>query len=154
MMHNRIIRLLKNVLIVSFLILLTMISFEKEKCRAQNAREYKSVELDAEIISHTAPATVRQKEICQIYITVKNRGETVWSDEDKIALCVWQDDVDWGFRARILDGMKIQKGESYTFLLEGFSISDKERTKLEFQMVKEEVTYFGEREAVEIVAVE
>lgn len=46
--------------------------------------------------------------------------------------------------------MQVESGEEYTFLLEGFSLSEKNSTKLEFQMIKEGVTYFGEREAVEI----
>ena len=148
-MHNRIIILLKNGLIVLFLVLLMVVSFQKEKIIAQSEGEY--IDLNAEIISHTTPKKAEQTENYKIHITVKNCGEAGWSNKDNIALCIWQDDFDWGFRARILVGVQIQKGECYTFVLDGFSMQDKNKTKLEFQMVKEGVTYFGEREGVEIV---
>lgn len=153
-MCNRVTRLLKNGIIIIFLILLTVVSFEKEKSIAQSQGKYADTELDAEIISHTAPERIGRTQTCQINITVKNCGKAVWSAEDNIALCIWQDDVDWGFRAQILDGVQVQGGECYTFVLDGFSISDKSKTKLEFQMVKEKVTYFGDREGIEIIAVE
>lgn len=153
-MHSRIIRSFKNGLIVLFLILLTAVSFEREKTIAQSEREYMDEDFNAEIVSHTTPEKAERARNYQIHITVKNCGEIVWSDEDNIALCIWQEDIDWGFRAHILEGVQIQKGEYYTFVLDGFSMADKAKTKLEFQMVKEGVTYFGEREAVEIVTVE
>ena len=59
-MHNRIIILLKNGLIVLFLVLLMVVSFQKEKIIAQSEGEY--IDLNAEIISNKTPKKAEQTE--------------------------------------------------------------------------------------------
>lgn len=65
-MHTKM-HLFKIVLILVFLIMLTMVSFEKEK-------EYVNEELNADIISNTAPDIVNHEDKYTISITVKNKG--------------------------------------------------------------------------------
>lgn len=134
-----------------------MVSFGKEK--GSNAapeinREYSDERLNADIVSNTAPETVNHTDQYKIEITVKNDGTATWSNSENIRLCIWQDEFDYGFRANIPDGVEIHSGEYWTFELEGFGLPEASSTKLEFQMVEEGITYFGEREAVIITAID
>lgn len=157
-MRKNVKQLFKTILIISFLVIMTMISFEKEKKSIQASsgqvnKEYADEELNAEIVSNTSPETVTHTGTYQIQITVENCGSAIWSNSENIRLCIWQDDVDWGFRINIPDGVEIHNGEQWTFELNDFVLRDAAQTKLEFQMVKEGIAYFGEREAVVITAV-
>lgn len=156
-MHRDLKKLFKTILITAFLGVLTFVSFEKEKLLQEDVEtnmNYSDAELNAEIVSNTAPETVKHTDTNQIRITVKNCGTVTWSKSEDIRLCIWQDEYDWGYRVNLPDDVEVQKGEQYTFIVENFVLPEASRTKLEFQMVKEGITYFGEREAVEITAVE
>ena len=107
---------------------------------------------DAEIVSHDAPETVTHTDSYTFDVTVKNTGESPWSESDQIRLCVWQDGSDLGYRLYLPDGVTVSAGEEYTFTLEGFVLPEAEQTILEFQMLQEGVQYFGEREPVVIIA--
>lgn len=109
-------------------------------------------DLDAEIVSHDAPGTVTHTDSYTFDVTVKNTGESSWSESDQIRLCVWQDGSDLGYRLYLPDGVTVSAGEEYTFTLEGFVLPEAEQTILEFQMLQEGVQYFGEREPVVVTA--
>ena len=59
---------------------------------------------------------VKLSEKYTIKITVKNCGSETWSHDDKIRLCIWQDDFDYGFRVDIPEDVEIATGEQWTFL--------------------------------------
>lgn len=148
-----------KIVTIVFLIAMTFVSFEKEKSDIQagsgqvNAGYLDGV-FEAEIVSNTSPEIVKHTESYQIQIIVKNCGTATWSENEKIRLCIWQDDFDYGFRVHIPDGVEVLSGEQWTFELNDFVLPEASQTRLEFQMVKEEVAYFGEREAVIITAVD
>ena len=134
------------------------IIFEKEKTNLQPENtqiltEYSDERLGAKIVSNTAPEMVKLSEKYTIKITVKNCGSETWSHDDKIRLCIWQDDFDYGFRVDIPEDVEIATGEQWTFELNDFIMENTTQTKLDFQMVEEGITYFGEREAVVIRAI-
>lgn len=113
---------------------------------------YPGLQLDAEVIAHTAPEAVNHQDPYTINITVKNTGESAWSETDQIRLCIWQDGTDWGYRLYLPDGVTVNPGEKYTFTLEGFVLPEADQTTLEFQMLQEGVRYFGEKESAFITA--
>lgn len=98
-MHNKIKEISKTILIISLLVVLTMVSFEKES--HSRAAEYSDERLNAEIVSHTAPVTVNHTDSYKIEITVKNDGAATWTNSGNIRLCIWQDELDYGFRVDI-----------------------------------------------------
>lgn len=158
-MHKNKKQVLTKVLTIIFLIALITVSFEKEKHNIQAKQqeldlEYSDEELNAEIIFNNAPEWVKHTESYRILITVKNCGSAIWSNEEDIRLCIWQDDMDYGFRVNIPKGIEVHQGDEWTFELDGFMLPEASQTKLEFQMVKENVVYFGEREAAIIMAVD
>ncbi|MNM92105.1 hypothetical protein D3C81_1044270 [compost metagenome] len=104
----------------------------------------------AQIISHTAPTTIKVDQTYNIDITVKNTGDEKWSEKSSIRLGIWQDGVDHGYRINIPEGTEISPGEEYTFTLSGFVAPPRDSTYLEFQMLQEGVSYFGEKERVDI----
>lgn len=110
--------------------------------------------LDAEIVSYDAPSTVNHQDSYTIHITVKNTGESEWSEKSQIRLCIWQDNQDAGYRILLPEGVSVAPGEEYTFTLSGFVLPEADQTTLEFQMLQEGVQYFGEREPAVITAVE
>lgn len=103
--------------------------------------------LDAEIISSTCPTEAAYTDTYDIDITVKNTGKIPWTANDDINLCIWQDNLDYGFRVNIADNVIIKPGDEYTFTLKGFIFPEQQSTELAFQMLQEGVTYFGEKEA-------
>lgn len=109
---------------------------------------------DAEILSHNAPSTVNHADSYTIDITVKNTGNTLWTEENGIRLCIWQDGVDYGYRVTLPENETVEPGDEHTFSLTGFVLPELPSTNLEFQMVREGITYFGEKEAVNISAEE
>lgn len=111
-------------------------------------------ELEAEIVSHNAPVTVNHSDSYDIDITVKNTGTASWSESDLIRLCIWQDGVDYGYRITLAENETVEPGSERTFTLIGFVLPEAEATTLEFQMVKEGIMYFGEKEPAVISAVE
>lgn len=105
----------------------------------------------AEIISQNAPTEVNRKDSYTFDITVKNTSDGSWSEANKIRLCIWQDGLDSGYRIYLPNGVEIKPGEEYTFTLEGFVAPQADHTYIEFQMLQEGITYFGERERVDIM---
>lgn len=110
--------------------------------------------LDAQILSHTAPSTVNHTDSYTIDITVKNTGNTSWTEENGIRLCIWQDGIDYGYRVTLSENETVEPGEEHTFTLTGFVLPELPSTTLEFQMVREGITYFGKKDAVNISAEE
>ena len=109
-------------------------------------------DLDAAIISHTAPITVNHEDSYSFDITVQNTGTKTWSENAKNRLCIWQDGADWGYRLYLPDGVTVKPGEEYTFTLQGFVLPEAESTYLEFQMLQEGICYFGEKQRADIRA--
>ena len=105
-----------------------------------------SSNLDAEIVAQEIPTELTAGQTCSFSVTVKNIGTCTWSELDQIRLGIFLDGEDSGYmgRAYIPAGVKIAPGESYTFTFKDFvpTISD---VKLEFTMLQEGNTYFGER---------
>lgn len=107
-------------------------------------------EFQAEILSHDAPTTIDRTSKYSINITVKNTSSDSWSEDKQVRLCIWQDGKDHGYRQYLPAGVEIAPGEQYTFRLDGFVASPEESTYIEFQMCQEGITYFGEKERVDI----
>jgi hypothetical protein len=105
---------------------------------------------NAEILSHNAPTTINRTDSHTINITVKNTSNDSWSEEKQVRLCIWQDGKDYGYRLKLPEGVEIAPGEEYTFQLNGFVAPPGESTYIEFQMLQEGITYFGEKERVDI----
>lgn len=104
----------------------------------------------AEIISHDAPTTIDRTSEYSINIAVKNTSSDSWSEDKQVRLCIWQDGKDHGYRQYLPEGVVIAPGEQYTFRLDGFVAPPGESTYIEFQMCQEGITYFGEKERVDI----
>lgn len=122
---------------------------EKASVKAGETAE----EFNAEIVSNNAPATVNHNDSYTIDITVKNTGTASWSESEQIRLCIWQDGGDYGYRLMLPEDQTVSPGDEYTFTLTGFVLPEADSTTLEFQMVKESVMYFGEKEPVYISSV-
>lgn len=110
-------------------------------------------DFQAEILSQDAPTTIDRKSNYSINITVKNTSADSWSEEKQVRLCIWQDGIDHNFRLYLPTGVKVEPGEQYTFRLDGFVAPPNESTYIEFQMCQEGITYFGERERVDIAVI-
>jgi len=113
-------------------------------------REALFAAMNAEIVSHTAPATVNCTDGYSFSITVKNTGTEVWSEAKQVRFCIWQDGTDHGYRIYLPDGVEVAPGEEYTFVLADFRMPEPGVTTLAFQMLQEGVMYFGESEEVTI----
>ena len=108
----------------------------------------------AEIVSHNSPTEVIRGKNYNIDIVVKNITSEVWSEDREVRLCIWQDGSDMGYRIKIPEGTLIKPGEEYTFKIQNFGAPPSESTYIEFQMVEEGITYFGEKERVDIIVKE
>ena len=112
------------------------------------------IDFQAEIISHDTPTTIDRKSKYSINITVKNTSIDYWSEEKQVRLCIWQDGKDHGYRLYLPDGVEVAPGEQYTFRLDNFVAPYGKSTYLEFVMCQEGITYFGERERVDIIVID
>lgn len=108
----------------------------------------------AEIISHNTPTEIKRGEKYNIDITVKNITNEVWSNKRNIRLCIWQDGLDHGYRVNFPDNFELKPNEQYTFTLNDFQAPPSDVTYLEYQMVEEGITYFGEKKRVDITVKE
>ena len=106
--------------------------------------------LQAEIISDNTPKQIENGKKYDVSITVKNTSDESWSEGNLIRLCIWQDGIDFGYRVNIPNGVEIKADEEYTFILNDFQAPPSQKTYLEYQMLKEGVTYFGEKKHVDI----
>ncbi len=70
-----------------------------------------------------------------------------------VRLSIWQDGMDYGHRLYLPDGIEVAPGEQYTFHLGAFVAPPNDTTYLEFVMCQEGITYFGERERVDITVI-
>jgi len=104
----------------------------------------------AEIVSHNTPTEVKRGEKYNIDITVKNTTNGVLSKKRNIGLCIFQDGQDRGYRLNFPDDFELKPNEEYTFILHDFQAPSGNATYLEYQMVEEGITYFGEKERVDI----
>ncbi len=111
---------------------------------------YRLDDFQAEVISQDAPTTIDRSSRYSINITVENTSSDSWSEEKQVRLCIWQDGQDHGYRLYIPEDVEIAPGEQYTFRLDGFVAPASESTYIEFQMCQEGITYFGEKERVDI----
>ncbi|MEN6530688.1 MAG: hypothetical protein ABFD17_02755 [Anaerolineaceae bacterium] len=107
--------------------------------------------LSAEIVSHNTPTMIERGEAYNVDIVVKNTGDQAWSEEDQIRLCIFQDGKDFGYRINLPDGIIVEPGQEYTFVLYNFRAPAGNSTYLEYQMLQEGIQYFGEKERVDIV---
>ncbi|CAI3640497.1 alginate O-acetyltransferase complex protein AlgJ [Clostridium neonatale] len=105
----------------------------------------------AEIISDTTPEKVIKGEKYNINITVKNTTNQIWRKERNIRLCIFQNGYDYGYRIDIPEGIEIKPEEEHTFTLYGFQAPNSKSTYLEYQMVEEGITYFGEKQKKDII---
>lgn len=109
---------------------------------------------DAQIVEMAPLHPIELNEKINIEISVTNTGEYSWSEKDQIRLCVFQDGIDYGYRIPITDGVQVNPGETYTFILYDFRVSNKKDTYLEYQMVEEGIQWFGEKKRVEISVID
>ena len=104
----------------------------------------------AEIISQTTPSQVDRNKKYEIKITVKNTGMDSWSEDRGVRLAIFRDGQDL-YRVLLPAGVEVKPGEEYTFIFKHFQASPaKNSTYLEYQMVEEGVTYFGQKVRVDI----
>jgi hypothetical protein len=104
----------------------------------------------AQIISHDTPKKIKRGEKYNINITVKNTTNQVWNNKRNIRLCIWQDGQDHGYRLNFPENFDLKPNEEYTFILKDFQAPPGNSTYLEYQMVQEGITYFGDKERVDI----
>ena len=107
--------------------------------------------LSADIISHNTPTTINRGESYNVNILVKNTGDQTWSEENQIRLCIFQDGKDYGYRINIPEGVTVEPGQEFNFVLYNFRAPAGDATYLEYQMLQEGIQYFGEKERVDIV---
>lgn len=100
----------------------------------------------AEIISLDLLARLVAKQKHSFSVTVKNTGDETWKELDLVRLGIFQNGVDCGYmgRAFIPTGESVAPGETYVFTFTDF-VPTVPGTKLEFTMLQEGITYFGER---------
>lgn len=118
--------------------------------KSQEFHKDELVNPKAEIISHDAPKIIDRESTYTIHITVKNTGSESWREQDEVRLCIWQDGLDLGYRIKLPKDVIVEPNEEYTFVLEGFGAPPSSHTYLEFQMLQEGITYFGEKYRVDI----
>lgn len=104
----------------------------------------------AEIVSTTTPTEIERGQKYDVDITVKNTGTEAWSEDYAIRLCIFQNGQDFGYRIMLPDGVEVQPGEEYTFVLVSFEAPPSDSTYLEYQMVEEGIKWFGEKQRVDI----
>ena len=103
---------------------------------------------DAVISSYQLPETISLGNSCEIKVTVKNNGTSTWSEDASYRMCILLDGVDYGYRLYLTK--HVAPGESYTFTLPDFKMGESFSAILGFQMIKEGVSFFGERAEVPI----
>lgn len=108
--------------------------------------------MDAEIVSHTTPASVEADEPVSFEVIVKNTGISAWTSSSQIRLCLWRDGADYGFRIHLPSGITVEPQQEYTFVMNGMTLSKGEKVNFDYQMVQEGVAYFGESEPVFVTA--
>ena len=86
-----------------------------------------------------------------ITVIVRNTGEQPWSEDSRVSVSLFQNGIDTGYRVYLTDGMTVESGGEVSFIIENFQASEPGNTYLEFQMVKEENNFFGEKARVDIV---
>jgi len=104
----------------------------------------------AEIVSENMPTIIERGKKYNVDIIVKNTSQEAWTEDNMIRLCIWQDGIDYGYRIKIPDGVEINPSEEYTFVLQDFQAPPSNSTYIEFQMLQEGRTYFGEKQRVDI----
>lgn len=105
---------------------------------------------EAEIVQHNTPTVIKRGEKYNIEITVKNTSDDIWDENKQVRLCIWQNEQDFGYRIMIPEGQEVKPGEEITFILRDFEAPPNDSTIIEYQMLEEGVTYFGERERIDI----
>lgn len=106
--------------------------------------------LTSEIVSQNTPTEIERGKKYDINIIVKNTSSETWNEQKNIRLCIWQNGQDFGYRIKLPDNFDLKPNEEYTFTLKDFQAPENNTTYLEYQMVQEGVTYFGEKERVDI----
>ena len=106
--------------------------------------------LNAEIVSENTPTEILRDEKYNVNITVKNTSEDNWTREKSIRLGIFQDGIDHGYRLDLPENIEISPGETYTFTLYDFQAPPSDNTYIEYQMLREGITYFGEKQRVDI----
>lgn len=105
----------------------------------------------AEIVSHTTPTAMERGRLYDITVMVKNTGEQPWSEDNRVSLCLFQNGINTGHRVYLADGLTVESGGEVSIIIEDYQASELGNTYLEFQMVKEENNFFGEKARVDIV---
>lgn len=82
-------------------------------------------------------------------VTVLNNSQSSWEAVNQIKCCIFVDGQDRGIRAYLEPGVKIQPNETVVFYFK--NLKNVSGMKLEILMVQEGITYFGEREKIEII---
>jgi hypothetical protein len=100
----------------------------------------------AEIVSLNLPPCLVAGQKHSFSVAVKNTGEETWMELDLVRLGIFQNGVDCGYggRAYLPAGVSVAPGETYTFTFQDF-VPSIPGAKLEFTMLQEGITYFGER---------
>ena len=131
-----------------------VIIFERTERYIENLKDKTKIEYlsehDAEIVSHNAPTEIIKGKKYNIDITVKNVTNETWSADKEVKLCIWQEGLDKGHRVNIPDGKEIKPGEEFIFKLTDYEVPKEGESYIEFQMLEEGITYFGEKERVNI----
>lgn len=100
------------------------------------------MDYDAQILSYEINEN-------SLSVTVLNNSQSVWDNPNQIRCYILVDGVDQGLRALIEPLKTVMPGESYTFTFD--NIDNLKNYDLEVQMLQEGITYFGEREKIEII---
>ena len=101
---------------------------------------------EAQITFQDIPPRLMAGQASSFSVTVKNTGGQAWNELDQVRLGIFQNGVDCGYggRAYLPAGVSVAPGETYTFTFQDF-VPSIPGAKLEFTMLQEGITYFGER---------
>ena len=115
------------------------------------SRKADSLQNNAEIISTDIVKRQTSDGSKDIHVTVKNTGTTAWRKNTNDRLVIWTNGSDKTKKVDLPDNITVMPGEKYTFTLKKFAVPQDKNTYYEFQMIQENVDYFGEKERVYVV---
>lgn len=107
---------------------------------------------DAVVVSATLPASLTCGNVSSASVQVRNTGTTTWTEEEGYKLGTVDDSDPFfeGTRVYLADGTTVPPGEVYTFEFELEAPGGESTELTDWQMVNEDVRWFGETTSQEI----
>ncbi|MFU0831515.1 MAG: ALGX domain-containing protein [Oscillospiraceae bacterium] len=99
---------------------------------------------------HSDYDEIHKNQNTSIKITMKNLSNSSMSEDGWVRLCIFPDGKEAGYRVNIPDNLEIKPSETYTFTIDNIDQYVGDNNYLEFQMVEEGITYFGQRIRIDL----